>query len=127
MYLRFALIGTYHESSHSFFLYSLFLLLLLSVSYGVITHHCSVKFHHLGLYRPMVFTEISCMLQDGVEVLLMLLPAFSFLFHLLLFFKFLSYPKTQVECVVRQINRKNYVHSQLQSTPFVTNTLGTVS
>ena len=84
---------TNHKSPHSFFLYPLLLFFLLSVCDGVITHHSPVELHNLRLDRPVVFTEISCMLEDCVQVFLVLLSSFALLLHLLLLFKFLGDPK----------------------------------
>ena len=84
---------TYHKSSHSLFLYPFLFFFLLSVCDGVITHHSPVELHDLRLDRPVVFTEISCMLEDCVQVFLVLLSPFALLLHLLLLFKFLSDPK----------------------------------
>ena len=95
--------STYHKSPHSLLLYPFFLFLLFSVCNGVITHHRSVELHHLGLYGPMVFTEISSMLQNCVQVFLVFLAAFTLLLHLLLFFKFLRDPEGQkVLCQTNQ-------------------------
>ena len=88
---------TYHKSPHSLFLNPLLFLLLLSVCNGVIAHHSSVKLHHLGLDGTMIFSEVTGMLQYCVQVLLMLLSTFAFLFHLLLLFKFLCNPEGQKE------------------------------
>lgn len=84
---------TNHKSPHSLFLYPLLLFFLLSVCDGVITHHSPVEFHDLRLDRPVVFTEISRMLEDCVQVFLVLLSPFALLLHLLLLFKFLGDPK----------------------------------
>lgn len=83
----------YHKPSHSFFLNPFLLLFLLSVCDRMITHHCSVELHNLGLDGAMVFSKVTSMLQDRVKVLLVLLPSFALLFHLLLFFKFLCDPE----------------------------------
>lgn len=107
---------THHKSPHSFFLNSFLFFLFLSVCNRVVAHDGSVEFHQLGLDCSMVFTEVTCMLQYGVQVLLVFLATFSLLLHLLLLLKLFSDP-------IQNEKNNMLILQVLNSIPFLTKSM----
>ncbi len=62
--------ASHHQPSHSLLLYTLILLLLLSLSVGVVRGYGFGQLLHLCGDRAMIFLKVLCMLKDAVEILL---------------------------------------------------------